>query len=246
MKYFVINLDRSQDRVSSFFNTNGNHERIERFRAVDGNRLVIESLERRGLIQKALRSYSRPALGVALSHALLWEKCEELNELITIFEDDAILNDDFFGKSQRVLETLPKTWKFMAWGWNFDSAMQFYLPGRFSSCTTFYDQEELRKNIDSFKNQNIVPSAYKLHTLFGAFAYTISPSGANQLKRHCFPIVEKKVHVPALNREVFNYGFDVAWNEYHRHAESYVCFPPLAVSKNDDSTIQKSSVTSVS
>lgn len=239
MKYFVINLDRSQDRLSNFFKTNGNHDRIERFRAVDGNRLAIESLEARGLIQKGLSSYSRPALGVALSHGALWEKCGELNEPITVFEDDAILNDDFFAKSQRILQTLAESWEFIAWGWNFDSAMQFYLPASFSSCTTFYNQDELRNNIDLFKSQHVVSSAYKLHTLFGAFAYTVNPSGAKQLKKHCFPIVEKTVHIPALNREVFNYGFDVVWNEYHRQGESYVCFPPLAVSKNDDSTIQK-------
>jgi GR25 family glycosyltransferase involved in LPS biosynthesis len=242
MKYFVINLDRYQNRLSNFFNTNGNSDKIERFSAVDGNKLVIETLEKRGLIEKELRSYSRPALGVALSHLLLWEKCREINEPITIFEDDAVLNDGFFEKSQRVLETLPNSWEFIAWGWNFDSAMQFYLPSSFSPCITFYSQDELRKNIELFKNQTFVPSAYKLHTLFGAFAYGVSPLGANQLKKHCFPIVEKKVFVPALNRDVLNYGFDVAWNEYHRYGKSFVCFPPLAISKNDDSTIQKSSV----
>jgi glycosyl transferase family 25 len=239
MKYFVINLDRCQDRLSKFFNTNEHNEKIERFRAVDGNKLAIESLETRGLIQKELRSYSRPALAVALSHGLLWEKCIEINEPISIFEDDAILNNNFFEKSQKVLETLPDSWEFIAWGWNFDSAMQFYLPGSFSPCITFYSQDELRKNIDSFKTQNFISNAYKLHTLFGAVAYSISPPGARQLKRHCFPIVEKKIFVPALNRDVLNYGFDVAWNEYHCQMESFVCFPPLAVSKNDDSTIQK-------
>ena len=238
MKHFVINLDRSQDRLSKFFINNGNEEKIERFRAVDGKRLAIENLEKRGLIQKNLRSYSRPALGVALSHALLWEKCLEINEPVTVFEDDAILNKYFFEKSQAVLETLPDSWEFIAWGWNFDSPMQFFLPGSVSPCVTFYNQDELRKNVDLFKSENFAPSAFKLHTLFGALAYSVTPAGAKQLKKHCFPIQEKKIFVPALNREVLNYGFDVAWNEYHRSGKSYVCFPPLTVSRNDDSTIQ--------
>jgi GR25 family glycosyltransferase involved in LPS biosynthesis len=80
---------------------NGNRERITHFEAVDGRTLNRASLLADGIIKEDLQSFSVGAMGNALSHRALLQKCVALDENFTVFEDDAILNHRFFRSCQK-------------------------------------------------------------------------------------------------------------------------------------------------
>jgi GR25 family glycosyltransferase involved in LPS biosynthesis len=173
-----------------------------------------------------------------VSHFLLWKQVAHSNEAVTIFEDDAILYRDFFSKTEDVIRSTDADWDFIQWGWNFDACMSFMLPGTESICHGFFDQDHLRTKATVFQQQDVNPNLYRLHTSFGYMACTISPAGARRLLQGCFPLKEKLISIDAYHRSIISYGLDVAAVECHqqRDSKSYVCFPPLAISKNESET----------
>jgi hypothetical protein len=48
-----------------------------------------------------------------------------------------------------------------------------------------------------------------------------------------FPIRSGGVYSAATNRHIDNVGLDIAINAVHDQMNSLICFPPLAVSRND-------------
>jgi len=244
MKYFVISLKRTPQRLEQFMTQNQCQEKVEVFEAIDGREVTWASLEKFGIVRDPLQYYSSGALGSAASQHVLWQRANLLNETITIFEDDAILHQDFFEKTERIIRSTTADWDFIQWGWNFNGPLEFQLPGNLSFCHSTFSQNSLRSKTDIFRQQDANPDLYRLHTSFGFMAYTISPAGARRLLKGCFPLVEKPVHIPSARRDILAVALDIAAIECHRQKESksHVCFPPLAISKNEleNSTIYRS------
>jgi len=235
MKYYVISLKRTPERLEQFMSLNQCQDKVEVFEAIDGKKLTWASLEKCGIVRDPLQYYSSGGLGSATSQYILWQRANLFNETITIFEDDAILHRDFFEKTEHIIRSTTAQWDFIQWGWNFDACMEFQLPGNLSICNSSYSQDSLRSKTDIFRQQDANPDLYRLHTSFGFMAYTISPAGARRLLKGCFPLVEKSIHIPSYYRNVLTAALDMAAVECHRQKESksYVCFPPLAISKNE-------------
>ena len=120
MKKYLINLDRSLDRLQRFYALHSGMDDIIRSTAVDGYDLTRDELINDGVMQPDV-SYSMTELGCYLSHTSLWKLCIDIGEPITVIEDDAVLSKDFHRNSAQLLSSLPQNWDFVMWGWNFDA-----------------------------------------------------------------------------------------------------------------------------
>lgn len=241
MKYFVISLERTPERLKRFYSLNGNRHRIEHFQAVDGRSMDRTSLAAEGVIEEKLSHYSNGAIGAALSHKRLWEMAVELDETITIFEDDAVLHHRFFEKVEEICART-KNWDYIHWGWNFDSFLTFMMPGGLSPCVAQFSQDQMRANMASFQKEEMENPLYGLLGVFGIPAYSVSPAGARKLLEWCFPLCDLDVYFWGLNRYLPNNGIDIVMNSFFREPDvsAWVSFPPLVITANDHSisTIQ--------
>jgi hypothetical protein len=118
------------------------------------------------------------------------------------------------------------------------------LPG-VSPCVATFDQELMRAGTEAFQKQTILPRAFKAVWIFGTSCYSISPRGARALKNKILPLRPQVIDfpeakkVPPYSPAWRTVGIDNCINAVHREIKSFVCFPPLAISKNepDKSTI---------
>jgi GR25 family glycosyltransferase involved in LPS biosynthesis len=235
MRTYLINLDRSSDRLSDFWRANENlNIEVERFSAVDGTTLNIAELEANGMIDPIMaRTYTPGAVGAALSHVALWERAIAAKERVTIIEDDAIFNFQYESSARDFLAALDEDWDFVLWGWNFDAPLLFELIPDVSPCSASFDQAKMITSIKSFQRCKIKPSAFRLLRSFGTSCYSVSPRGARALKAGCLPIRTMTIFFPDLNRHIPNTGVDCMMNAVYSKVRAYVAFPPLVVTKNE-------------
>lgn len=242
MRVHVINLDRSRDRLADFRKINGHLSNVERYPAVDGSAQNIAALIAAGTITPGCaRVYLPGAVGAALSHAALWTRAIETDEIVTVCEDDAIFNSAFEAAAQETIASLGADWDFILWGWNFDAPMLVdVLPG-VSSCIAVFDQNRMAANTAQFQKMRIATRPVRLQQCFGIPCYSVTPRGARMLRDACVPIREAKIFFPGLNRELANFGIDVMMNAVYPQMKAFAAFPSLVVTKNEQSksTIQR-------
>jgi glycosyl transferase, family 25 len=235
MKNFLINLDRSPERLAQFQDANGFKRDIDRLCAVDGRALNRQALIAQGVLDAAL-PYSDGALGCALSHMSLWEQALETNTDTTIFEDDAVLNRHFDARSAAILEGLRGDWDCILWGWNFDTLVALdFLPG-ISPAVMKFDQESLRGRLDQYQSLDFDSRALPLRCAFGIMAYSVSPGGARKLLSACRPLRPFSMPLPGVARSVANHNLDVVMSAVFPQIRAFAAFPPLAVSPNVQET----------
>jgi GR25 family glycosyltransferase involved in LPS biosynthesis len=243
-----INLDRSPDRLAEFRAANAHLTNCERFSAVDGRTLDIRTLVNKGLVTAdILNHYTIGNVGAAMSNIALWDRAISSGQTVTAAEDDAIFNFGFERQAAEIIGRLPDDWDFILWGYNFDLFMCFQmLPGA-SPCLALFEQNQLRAGIRAFQSQTVPANPYRLIWAFGLTCYSISPKGARAFKSRCLPLQPKILHCPEIARAPPggpNYrtvGIDNHMNGVHRDLKSFVCFPPLVVTKNESekSTVQE-------
>jgi GR25 family glycosyltransferase involved in LPS biosynthesis len=232
----LVNLDRSTDRLAAFQAANSHvMPLVTRFAAFDGKNVERAALVERGIIASDL-GYKDGALGNALSQVTLWDMAIREDRSLTICEDDAVFNRSFCAASEAIMRELPPDWHVIKWGWNFDSPLWFDMIPGVSSCMSWLDQDSLRKGIDAFQSIDPRSRAFRLLQAFGNICYSISSAGARLLRQNCLPLRNTSVYVPGLRAAVTNYCIDVALNETFYRMNSYVCIPPLVVTRNDHST----------
>jgi glycosyl transferase family 25 len=247
LRVHVINLDRSPDRLAEFTAANGHLTELTRFPAIDGRSLDIPWLVRNGIVTEDIGThYNVGAVGAALSHAALWERAIEQQQATTICEDDAILKKDFDRHAADVMQTLPPDWDFILWGFNFDLFLIFEMLPGVSHCLAQFEQDRMRASTAIFQEQKLIPHAFRLIWAFGIPCYTVSPAGAGALRSRLVPFRPLTLPCPEGMRAApyMPYyrvlGVDGALNSVYRDLNAYLCFPPLAISKNEPakSTIQ--------
>ena len=250
MQKVLINLDRSTERLETFYRMNSHIKDIERFSAIDG-RGIRQTLKEKGLLQESFGvDYTDGALGNAMSHKALWERAVASGEALTVIEDDAVFCKNFEEEHQRLLKTLPETWDIVLWGYcTFATLFYDLLPG-ISSCTAHFNQESLRKNIDLYSGRVVSGNLFKLLGAWGIVCYTISPRGAEKLLNLCLPIrqlpLKPKYSRPYRVKKqrwrypVFNDAIDCPMTAFYPEVEAYVSVPPLVLTPDDQeiSTVQ--------
>jgi glycosyl transferase family 25 len=238
----LVNLDRSPERLAEFCEINRHLTSVSRFRAIEGSSLSLDVLVDHGMVTKdILGMFTVGALGCAMSNVALWDRCIASGELMTTCEDDAIFNHGFEQRAGEVMKQLPQDWDVIFWGFNLDMFVCFdMLPG-VSPCVATFDQERMRAGIGAFQSQAISPQAYRLIWAFGPCCYSISPKGASTIKRKILPLKPQIIpfpegkNVPPYSPQWRNVGLDNSLNAIHREINSFICFPPLVVSKNETS-----------
>ena len=227
----VISLPTAAARREEFTRRNS-HVTYEFLDAVNGHSLTIEQQQLFDQVQ-----YRPGAKGCALSHLSLWNQAIDLDQIITVAEDDAVFRYDFEQQSQDIIAKLPKTWEVVFWGWNFNGVMCTYALGNISPTVMMFSQNSLASNLDSFQTFNGPCISWPLMRCFGTVAYTINPTGAKRFKEQCFPIKNNRAWYPGNEDWLSNVGIDIAMNLCFSPTQSFVCFPPLVATPNNESFI---------
>jgi hypothetical protein len=166
---------------------------------------------------------------------------------LTITEDDAIFHASFETQAPAVIAKLPPDWDVISWGWNFDLFMCFEMLPGVSYCLGQFEQDRMRANAETFQQQKIEPQAFRLQWQFGIPCYSVSPKGARALLSKSLPLRPTTATFPPAARvaphtpHFRNVGIDSVMNNAWSEVNAYVCFPPLVISKNENSksTIQQ-------
>jgi GR25 family glycosyltransferase involved in LPS biosynthesis len=231
MQVYVINLDRDQERLRSFYEANGGAAEFVRFSAIDGREADRSALEQEGIIAADL-TYNNGQLGCALSHISLWRTAVSENRAVTIVEDDAILARNFLPAHIDFLERMAPEWSIVLWGWNFDRSVWAEIPEGVAKSVLTFDQDALRKNIEVFRRSETASGSIRLRHAFGSMAYSVSPSGARSLLELCLPLSRQFIRFEGFGIGIPNNGIDCMMNTAYPKLRAYVCIPPLAVSEN--------------
>lgn len=239
MPVYVISLDRSAERFSSFLERNSHLSDITRARAVDGAGLDRNDLVARGVLSPDL-DYTHAALGCAMSHACVWQIASGMAAPLTVAEDDAVFRRDFPAAEQGLIAALPRDWDLVLWGWNFNSVLCVDLLPGVSPCVLVGDQIRLRENIGRFQASNVPATPFRLLRAHGSAAYSISPAGAKKLLRLCLPIRPDDVAFPVVNKLTRNDGIDMMMSLAYPQMQAFVSLPPLVATENrpETSTVQ--------
>lgn len=240
MEIFVISLKRSLDRRIIFDNYNSKYiHNYSYYDAVDGQNINIDELSE-NIYTKNSINYSKGAIGCALSHLALWEKCIELNKPIIIMEDDAIVSHNFMEHINHVINNLlpanfdenvdssKKGWDILQLSYNFDTVLS-YNNTVYEQCHCIFGKKKMTKmDIDNFIHSNINTTIARLNNSFGTSAYMISPNGAKLLKNKCFPLNNTIINVPFINN-INCYTIDCMMNSVYKDISAYVCILPFVI-----------------
>ena len=234
MDIYLINLDRSTDRLREFTAINTHLGVVRRFSAVDGAALSLPNLIERKLVEPGIGAfYTAGALGNAFSHLMLWERVGGQSDPVTVCEDDAIFHRDFRATSERLLAGIPADWDIVMWGWNYDSPLEIRMPG-LATAVLLCDYTGVQLRTAEFQSHPLSSVLLPLCQAFGLACYSISPSGARKLRNFCTPI--RAMSIPcrgAKGGNVPNIGIDLMMSAAFRHMKAFVSMTPLVISTNE-------------
>ena len=228
MEIYVISLERSPDRKQTFDSYNSKYiDNYIYYEAVDGSQLDISKLDK-SVYDKKSTGYSNGAIGVALSHLKLWEKCIELNKPIIIMEDDVIVSRDFNKHLNNVLNMLPEDYDILQLSYNFNSVL-CYKNTIYENCNSIFGKKKMTNyDIENFRKDKIYPTIAKLNYSFGLASYIISPKGARMLKATCFPLNNRILNLPFLGA-IKSYTIDCMMNYVYKELSAYICIIPFVI-----------------
>lgn len=232
MNIHVISLKRTPQRLEKFTKNNP-HIDFEVFEAIDSSKINLDIISRD--ILPEFSNYRIGAIGNALSHISLWARAVETNKTITICEDDAFFHNNFVLESKKILNTIGTDLDFIAWGWNFSSALWASPLPFLSPCKIEFSDESLLLNLAHYLGDAINPIPLRLHNSCGTIAYTITPAGAQKFISILLPL-KNAVEVLIPNMAILNIlpsALDMAMGEAYTKTNSFVSFPPLVLTKNE-------------
>jgi len=225
---WVINLDRSTDRMRRFKEANSHLGEIPRFSGVDGGKVDRAALEREGIISRDLK-YGPGSLGCALSHIGLWRIALERQRSITILEDDAVTVEDFAEQSTRIINSLGDQWDFVLWGCNLNPSFAWIDLGITRTRLHVYGARR-RNGLET----SAAAAPVKLLHAFGAFAYSVSPSGAKAAIEYCLPLRHRFITFAEAGVTVEDISQDVALCGLYPSVRAYLAVPFIATAARDD------------
>jgi GR25 family glycosyltransferase involved in LPS biosynthesis len=229
---FVINLKRESAKLSAFMELNrATGISIAPFKAVDG--LKISPATKADTLHPTSVNYSPGAIGNALSHRTLWTQCAGQQKNFLIFEDDAVIRHD---AAKRLLANMPDQWDIILLGYNTDSTLDLKLIGDLDFAGAFTMPYPTRKLLTEFSKSTDPIAPIRLNVALGVCAYAVSPAGARNLVKTCFPMDNRLVPLRVENRSFPAFGIDCMMAASYRQLQAYACVPPLAMTPNDRAT----------
>jgi GR25 family glycosyltransferase involved in LPS biosynthesis len=116
-KIYVINLKKNTDRWESISElAKKANVNITRFDAIYGKELDDNHPD---IIKYFIKNHklNKGQIGCALSHVKIWEDAIKNNyKNIIVFEDDAVIPEDFWGRFNKYYNALPKDWDMLLLG----------------------------------------------------------------------------------------------------------------------------------
>jgi GR25 family glycosyltransferase involved in LPS biosynthesis len=226
---YVINLDRSPERLVQFRRFNRDVEDAARFPAVDGLSLDRHALAASGYIDTHL-PWGPGTIGCAMSHVMLWELAAEGNGA-TIFEDDVVLPHRFRTRASEVLAGLPKDWDFILWGCLLNPGFAWVDLGDTRVRLHCYG-EARHKDADGlrgFQEQDGPRTAVKLLHAFGHHAYSVSAKGARAALDYLLPMRSRQIVFPDAGVRITAKTKDVDLCGLYPSIKAFLCLPNLAL-----------------
>ena len=160
-RIFVINMDRSVDRIN-YINKHFSDLNIkfEKFKAFDGYKDNLTEFEN-NFLKKGNWKHTKGITGAAISHYRLWKKIVNENiERAVIFEDDIIIKGNIYNLLQKI-----------------PNKVEFAFLGNNVRCDPMYKLESQNKydiEVDDIK--------FKIDNKHdGMWAYYVTKSGCNKL-----------------------------------------------------------------
>ncbi|GJD34920.1 glycosyltransferase family 25 protein [Methylobacterium aerolatum] len=226
---YVINLEKSSERMRDFSINNSHITNFSTFRAVDGNLLSRENLEADQLITADLE-YGPGTLGCALSHVELWKKCVREDKPITIAEDDVLISRYFEENAHRLLAEYEGQWDIIFWGFNFEKCF-LWLDFEFSGAKVqFMDYNVAPDHRRFLQLSKFDSQLLRVSRLLGLYCYTVSPMAARALLEKCLPLRRRVVWLPGTKEFWPDHGIDVAMCEVYQSLKTFAAVPPLVLS----------------
>lgn len=240
---YLINLDRSSERLSRFRERNAHLTNVTRFPAVDGSTLDKGALEKSGYIASDLSNGAGlmdGSLGCALSHVRLWEMAVRRNEPITVFEDDAAVSHQFEKTASDVLAAMPADWDIIMWGANLPPAFIWVDFGVSKVRLSSYGPERYRgaEGVKRFQMEEFWAGPVRLLHSFGLCGYSISASGARAAIEHCLPLGNRLIDFPDAAVRVWTTTSDIALCGLYPFLKAFICLPPLVIVSNDEFSVR--------
>jgi GR25 family glycosyltransferase involved in LPS biosynthesis len=231
---FVVNLERQPERLRDFLDRSSSTGiRFQIFPAVDGHDASNAELRAPHFIAAHVRNYTPGALGNALSHRRLWQRCAATEQPIIVFEDDAWIRTDFRSIVSAAVPERTDVWDIIFCGYNFDTILEFELvPGCNLRCG-FSVKHPTVRDLVRFVDMTGPASAHRLRNAFGTCGYIISPNGAAKLAAACFPLDNTPIPIVASQAMLVPCSLDSMMNGVLANMNAWVCVPPLVLTQND-------------
>jgi glycosyl transferase family 25 len=234
----VIHLPRAKARKKFFLSTNRlkgvNYVFMD---GIDSARLDLHKMKQQGLIV-AGTTFRTPGCG--LTHRSLWLKAAKRNKPMVICEDDAVFRKDFSDQFRRCMNALPGNWHFLLLGYNFDSILDVEVIAGVEAFGGRFTNEKLGvSKLRHFQKAKLPVGIMPLLNAFGTPGYAISPSGAQFLLDHVFPLSNRQIKFCLRGDRLMTRTVDAIMNGLYSKMEAYVCLPPLLITPNVKSPAAK-------
>ena len=233
---FVISLARTPERLRRFREWNRPAEiDIETFNAIDGRDLVINEVDP-AILQPGTTTYAKGAIGSALSHRSLWERCAEVDKPFLIFEDDAAIRSDARTVLPSLVNFLGTEWDVLLLGYNTTPFTDFAISDGIVTRATTVSPPPGASQLVRFTTGRMPVGLARVRLFFGLCGYLLSPAGARGLLAGCFPLDERQLQDHTKNnRPLRTYTLDTRVSTHLHFLRAYACVPPLVMPDNSGS-----------
>jgi hypothetical protein len=230
--WVVLSAESTPERLAQFNSTNGHLGLpVEVVAATEGREVDFRELVQLDLVDPEIHDWDAEGVANALSHWLCWHQAVETQRPTCVFRDSAVLRRDFVPRALGLVDAVPDGWEFLQLGCDTQSGIDFQITpdcryrGRFTRGTA------LEEDLEIFVATATPVVPLRLFNAFGAFAYVVTPAGAQRLIDQCFPLATRVLNVPCLRGRIRTTSIDGVMNQFFGSMPAHVCFPPLALSR---------------
>jgi GR25 family glycosyltransferase involved in LPS biosynthesis len=234
---YLINLDRSPERLQRFQEWNRHLDSVVRVPAVDGAGLVQSELVHSGYVAPDANC-NAGSLGCAMSHIGLWQRAIREDRALTILEDDVIVAHHFISAVDRLLSDLPADWDLVKWGWtvNLSALVEIGL----SLVTLQGDGKPACRDparLRSFQARATPVAPLRMLRSLGLFGYSISAKGARFVLEHCLPLKNRALESGDQSKTAA-VAFDATLSDLYAKMQAFLCLPNLVVHADNGTSIR--------